>query len=238
MKNKFKTLINKLTIYKYKILNEPTLKQEILLRLALKEKGFNLQKLKIKCDHDLGLNYVNEIKLEIKYPESFFNKASSLIPENKNVNFYFNGNMDESGEREQLLKPFQKLSKSVIISSNQGRVIAKKGKFNKEYFKDLASAKFGLCPHQSDWPGTKKYMWTYRFIESCFVCAIPVVFKSTPLGAVFINGFYFVWDNEVISDWEKIYKDISKHAENNRLLAKERFCLTKKECSDIKNSFL
>jgi hypothetical protein len=120
---------NFIKIY-YRIFKLPTLKQEMLLRLALKEKGLNLSGLDIQCNHDLGLNYVNGIKFGIKYPESFFNKSQKLIPLKKKYSFYFNGNMSSEGERDELLKPFKNVVNSLIISSNDGRVVKNKDKFN------------------------------------------------------------------------------------------------------------
>lgn len=213
------------------------MKQELLLRLALKEKGFNIKKMKIKCDHDLGLNIVNGIKLGIKYPDSFYLKAKKLIPENKPYSFYFNGNMSDSGLRAIMMQPFIKLPNTKVISSDEGRIQRLKDQFNHDYFAEFAKAKFGLCPHQADWPGNKQEMWTYRFIESCFVEAIPVIFKQTPLGDKFINGFYYLWDIEIELSEEKIIPEYKQYlAQKNRVLAKDRFCLTENECKQIRNS--
>ncbi len=232
--NILRVIINKI---KSRFKGKTVFKQELLLRLALKEKGFILSKLQIKCNHDLGLNYVNGIELGIKYPDSFYNKATKLIPKSKSINLYFNGYMNESGKRSVMLEPFMSLLNTVIISSNEGRIESKKDVFNDEYFNQFAKSKYGLCPHQADWPGTKESMWTYRFIESCFVEAIPVLFKKSPLGEKFIRGFYFLWDVDFENSKEDIILEYKLDiAQKNRLLAKERFCLTEKECSKIKNT--
>lgn len=220
---------------KYKIIGFPKMKQELLVRLALKEKGFNLRKIKISIDHDLGLNYINGVKLGVKYPDSFFEKATELGNSKKFVNYYFNGNMSDSGGRKKMLEPFAKMPNSVIVESNDGRIEEKKDKFNNEYFQGLANAMFGLCPHQADWQGTQDALWTYRFIECCFVKTIPVLFKEAPLSIKFTEGFNKLWAHEILSSDEiKAYN--GKHAEENNKLAKQRFCLTSEECKQIQNT--
>lgn len=223
-----KDLINGKKIYK----------QELLLRAALSEKGINLKHLKINCNHDLGLNYVNGLCLGIKYPESFFVKAGLLIPDKKPLDFYFNGDISESGKRSILLDPFYNLRKTQIISTNYGRRQESKDKFNDEYFAGLANARFGLCPHQLDWPGNKEHLWTYRFIECCFVNAIPVLFQQTPLGQSFVEGFHFVWDDKILQSKGDLIcdSDFNRMSIQNRKLAYNKFCLTEQECLLIKNS--
>lgn len=224
---------NKLKILVYGV---PLSKQELLIRKALIEKGFNIKNLKILCDHDLGLNYVNGVKMGIKYPDSFYTKSVELIPKNKTYNFYFNGNMNENGNRFTLLKPFKKFERTALIPSNEGRIQSKKDQFNIEYFTEMAKSKFGLCPHQADWPGDKEAMWTYRFIESCFVEAIPVLFKDAPLGKTFTKGFYFLWDYELLKLDNIDSFDLSK-SKSNKELAREVFCISEKEVNLIKASF-
>jgi hypothetical protein len=211
---------------------KPKFKQQLLIELALKEKGFNLRQLNIRCNHILGINYINDIELGIKYPDSFFTEAVKLISIKK-IDFYFNGNMDDSGLRRQMLEPFMQKNNSYIIASNEGRIQKNKDKFNYSYFTELAQAKFGLCPHQADWIGDKNHVWTYRFIECCFVEAIPILFKKTPLGELFIKDFHFIWDDE-ISDNKIIYNPVK--ARENRILAQQIFCLTEEECLRIEKS--
>lgn len=231
--NVLKRIITKLESSYYKVFKIPTMKQELLVRLALKEKGVALNKLNIKCNHDHGINYINGLKFGIKYPESFFLKTQNLITKEKEISFYFNGNMSDSGQRAILLEPFINLPKAKIISSNEGRVNRKKNKFNSAYFTDFANSKFGLCPHQVNWIGSVDHMWTYRFIESCFAGAIPVLFKKTPLGEEFIKGFNFVWDDEIISNLERNDLFDPNLVKDNISLAKERFCFTDSEIKAI-----
>lgn len=214
--------------------SNPIYKQELLLRLALEERYFNTNELTISCDHILGKNYVNGIELGIKYPDSFYYEAFKLIPKEKTLNYYFNGFINESGKREELLKPFMSMPKSKIISSKTGRVQRKKDKFNRSYYAELAKAKFGLCPHHVDWIGNRDYMWTYRFIEACFVESIPILFERAPLGKKFINGFNYLWDNQIISDIAPYALTFDRAiSKRNRELAKKRFCLTEEECEQI-----
>jgi len=180
--------------FKYKlkkILGKPALKQEELLRMALWEEG--IRKAKLEIDHINGINVVNGVELPIIYPASFFGKVSALN-QSKKYDFYFNGYMPESGGRKELLAPFFD-KKSKIISSDVGRKPDSKTKFNLDYFQGLAQSKYGLCPHQKDFKGIKDTMWTYRFIECCMVKSIPVIFKETPLGSKFLEGFSYLYDD-------------------------------------------
>lgn len=214
------------------VVGSPKLKQELLLRKALEEKGFNCKKLKISCNHDLGKNYVNGVEMGIKYPDSFYEKAKQIITDKKIYSFYFNGNMNPEGGRKEMLKPFEIYNDSLIISTDDGRIQSSKDKFNNSYFSYFSKSKFGLCPHQEDWPGSKKHLWTYRFIESCLVEAIPVIFDATPLAPEFINGFFVLKDSDFKNIKTPVY-DILK-ANKNRVLAKKKFFLTDEECYQIK----
>jgi hypothetical protein len=171
------------------------LKQEAILRLALQEEGVNDKLLKIEIDHVNGYNYINDIQFPIIYPRSFFT-ASEELNQEKSIDFYFNGNMSDSGERKLMLKPFLSRN-SLIQESNFGNIPSKKTVYNSTYYMGLSSAKFGLCPHQKDFLGHADTMWTYRFIESCMCKAIPLVFVETPLGKKFMDGFFIV-DNSSI----------------------------------------
>lgn len=217
------------------ILGQPKMKQELLLRLALIEKGFSINNLEIRCDHTLGIYFVNDIKLMIKYPDSFYNQAINLVNSHKIYDFYFKGNMNESGKRDKMLKPFEIFPNTKIISTNEGRIQSKKDKFDIDYYSELAKAKFGLCPNQADWPGDKDYAWTYRFVESCFVKAIPVIFQDAPLGKKFIDGFNFIWDCDIIKSKSIPDYDINI-AKKNQLRAKQIFCLSRIEIELIKNT--
>jgi len=218
--------------FRFIVAGSPKLKQELLLQKALEEKGFNYKKLKISCNHDLGRNYVNGVEMGIKYPDSFYEKAKQIIPDKKIYSFYFNGNMNPEGGRKEMLKPFEMYNDSLIISSDDGRIQSSKDKFNKSYFSYFAKSKFGLCPHQADWPGTKEHLWTYRFIESCLVGSIPVIFEATPLGEKFINGFFVLKDSDFKNTKIPVYNILK--ANDNLVLARNKFFLTDDECHQIK----
>lgn len=204
----------------------PKLKQEALLVAALKDEGVYRADLEINVDHDLGINYINGIPLPIIYPKSHFNDAYLLLKNaKKSYDFYFNGNASQSGDRKRLLSPFEDAN-SKIIYSNEGRKRVKKAKFNNDYYSGLASAHYGLCPHQLDWPGCRDNLWTYRFIECCMVGTVPVCFRETPLGESFVKDFFFVWDDWAIDKRKKIEPQDMKRIEFNFEVAFRRFTLS------------
>ncbi len=195
----------------YSFLGLNLLKQEAMLRLALKEEGINYKSLDIRIDHINGLNYINGIELPIIYPKSFFKKAKKLHLSDKTLTYYFNGNMSSSGGRKDMLLRFSNTN-SRLVESNYGRLKFTKNKFNRDYYSELAISKFGLCPHQKDFLGNKETMWTYRFIECCMVLTIPIIFKETPLGEKFLKSFYYLNDEDVLSkhieyNYEKALKN-------------------------------
>jgi len=212
-----------------RILGLNLLKQEAMLRLALKEEGFSLKKLNIKIDHINGINIVNGIDLPIIYPKSFFNKAEVFGETEKKITFYFNGDMSDSGGRKEMLLPFLKRD-SRLVESDYGRSALTKNKFNTAYYSELAASKFGLCPHQKNFIGNPETMWTYRFIECCMVYTIPVVFEDAPLGNKFTNKFNYKSDKEVLK-FDIAYE--KSQAIQNHDLCIERFSLSEKYVSDI-----
>ncbi len=209
------------------------LKQEALLRKALKEENLDYKDFNIEIDHVNGINYVNGHALPIIYPISFFKKNQELAKCQKKYKFYFNGNMSSTGGRKEMLTPFEKRG-AMIIESNDGRSrYKKKSLFNMNYFRGLAEGEFGLCPHQKDFVGNKDTMWTYRFIECCMTNTIPVVFKETPLGNVFCSGFYFVTDEQFLTG-DVEYEN--EHANSNYTKCLRKFSLTKSYLNMIKSN--
>ena len=88
-----------------------------------------------------------------------------------------------------------------------------------------------------NWDGSLEHMWTYRFIEACFVEAIPILFRKTPLSYKFVNDFYFLWDDEILDLFSsKNYSEYLDKAKNNRILAKQKFCFTDKEIELIQST--
>jgi hypothetical protein len=51
------------------------------------------------------------------------------------------------------------------------------------------------------------------------VGAIPVLFRATPLGAGFVDGFRYVWDDDATFEYSR------EDALHNRALAEQRFRL-------------
>ncbi|MBA3026792.1 MAG: hypothetical protein FP820_10390 [Sulfurimonas sp.] len=206
----------------YTFLGFNLLKQEAMLRLALKEEGLDYKDFDIEIDHINGINYINGIELPIIYPKSFFNKAKKMHTVKKILTYYFNGNMSDGGGRKEMLLKFS-TPNSKLIESDYGRSKFTKNKFNNVYYSELATAKFGLCPHQKDFKGNQETMWTYRFIECCMVLTIPVVFKETPLGSKFTNGFYYIDDDEALEN-KNLYD--TEKALKNFELSLEKFTLS------------
>lgn len=208
------------------------LRQEVLLRLALQENGLNPNELQISVDHDKGKSLVNGVLLDIKYPDSFYLKATSLLTTKKTISFYFNGYVDKAGGREKLLEPFRYDMRSKIILSTEGRIDKLKGQFNVNYYRDLSQSIYGLCPHQLNWPGSTADLWTYRFIECCFSGSIPLLFKETPLGDKFTRGFIFYWNSDKL-DLSLSQKELGEIIKHNSALARKRFCLSEDEIKAI-----
>ena len=137
--------------------------------------------------------------------------------------------MTASGCRHAILEPYANVQGNRIIDSREGRDDRKKGSFNLEYYSGLRASRFGLCPHQTDWPGPRDTIWTYRFIECCIAGAIPIQFRKTPLGTSFTKGIKFFWDDE-----SHTHDDLS--VKNNRLVALSRFTLCQNKYLEILHS--
>lgn len=213
------------------------LRQEVLLKKALKEHGINPNKLRIVIDHDKGKNWINDLEFGIKYPDSHLTKIESTLNIDKSITFYFNGFMGDDEGRRSLLKPFEAVPKALIISSSHGRKRRLKGEVNLEYYAGLGKSKFGLCPHQLDWPGSWSHMWTYRFIDCVIAGSVPVLFRKTPLAESFVSGFNFYWDDEILDKYRNVgNNEILSQAGSNLERAKERFFFTPAELQSIRES--
>lgn len=208
-----------------------TLKQAIILRSALSEVGIDPDNCNIRIDHDNGMSYVNEVELPIIFPKNYFDRAVKLHTLDKEYNFYFNGYNGNDSSRKILLEPFLNRTDSNIIWSEDGRDVNKKYNFNEEYFSQLVKSNYGLCPHQLDWPGNKKNLWTYRYIE-CLMCKVfPVNFKKTPLGKTFIEDSHFVWAEDILKNTHTITDQMLDY---NFRFAMRKFTLSKKQIKMIK----
>ncbi len=210
------------------IYGKPRILQECLLRRALCEEGIDAKKCDITVNHDLGISFVNGIKLGLIYPRSYLDKVRRLAPNPKIHLYYFNGAMPASGGRKQLLEPFLHIPGTRIVESRVGRLNRLKGRFNRNYYLDMVRSRFILCPHQINWKGTKEALWTYRFAEACIAGAIPVLFKKTPLCDEFIHPFGHVWDDEL----PHVY-DNEVTIENQRL-AEAKYFINASEIAEVK----
>ena len=205
---------------------ETVFKQELLLKMAIDELGFNHKNFKISVDHKKGKNFINDYEFGIVYPVSFFKQIIDLNPtKSKDIDFYFNGYINKEGGRLMLLDFFIGKKNNLIIQSNDGRIKSKKDKFNRDYFEPFSRSKFGLCPNHTDWDGPKQYAWTYRFIESLMCNSIPILFEETPLSDQFTKGFFFYTINSKIKEVNFEYDPLKANA--NRELAIKKFTLTK-----------
>jgi hypothetical protein len=218
------------------IFKKHKLKQEALLRRALKEEGLLRGDVEIKVDHLLGKSTVNGIEVGLIYPKSFIRKSKKLHVNKKRYDFYFNGNMDQNGDRKKLLSPFIDLKKSKIVESNFGRNEYFKSFYNSFYYRDLSLSTYGLCPHQADWPGPKDAIWTYRFIECCLVKTMPIVFIETPLGKDFIEGFNFITDVDILNNFQGL-EEIHSSLEENFSLVSKKFFLGESISAEIMKSY-
>jgi hypothetical protein len=202
--------------------------QQCLLENALVEIGLNPDELQIDIDHLEGQSKVNNIQLGIVYPRTFFSRAYKFTG-TKTLEYYFNGFMPQEGGRREMLRHFAATKKTLIIESSSGRDWQTKGSFRPSYYKHFGCARFGLCPHQRDWKGPKDNLWTYRFVEACMCKSIPILFKETPLGEKFINGFKYFYDDE-----DAMYNE--DWATANLELALHRFTLSSAQHAAILNT--
>lgn len=203
------------------------LKQTILLKVALIELGLNPDSFDIGIDHDKGVSTVNGLKLGIVYPEHFFAIAKKHYHGmHKKTQFYFNGFEGSNQERKRLLEPYSSREGSEIIFSNEGRDLNQKGRVNPKYFEGMSTSHFGLCPHQPNWPGNLNSLWTYRFIECLMLKTAPVLLRATPLSKQFIQGFEFVYDDEIGPVPQNSYLS-EVQLEQNFALACQKFTLPK-----------
>lgn len=184
--------------------------QSVLLQMALEEQ--NLTKGRMRCDHRYGINYVNNVTLNIKYPMSHVYKCNNLDT-TKKYEYTFKGGFNSLAaeiERKPLLESYIQRSDSVILDTKDGIYRKDKGSFDTEYYQLISNGKYSLCPN---WGGPwwdHEFAWTYRFIETCFAKSIPILFKETPLGKTFIKDIFFLWDHESHDIDDRTYHKIVK----------------------------
>jgi hypothetical protein len=175
--------------------------QEYLFRAALKEHNIECD---VKIDHKNGWNFINDEKFGIKYPVSYIDQIKKLSG-NKIYDYCFIGSLTDNKGRKEILEKYKDLN-SIICHSSNGRDPNKKYQFDTEYYQALCNSRFGLCPGH---PAMPKHptRWTYRFIESAFCKAIPVMFEETIYGESFIRDIFYVWDKDLPEKSFESYKD-------------------------------
>jgi hypothetical protein len=180
--------------------------QEYLFKTALKEYGIDCD---ITVDHKNGINIVGTEKFGIKYPRSYIDQIKNLN-HNKLYDYCFIGSWTDNKGRKEILEKYIALNAKMYHSSN-GRDPKKKYQFDVEYYQTMCNSKFGLCPGHPAMPKHPN-RWTYRFIESAFCHAIPVMFTETVYGDNFIKDICYVWDHDQpITD----QIDLDKFAQEN-----------------------
>lgn len=128
--------------------------QEIRTIQALKERGIHLN---FEICHKTPYVKILGQKKTLVFPKFMFD-----YNEEKDIDMLFIGL--ETPSRVEFLKQFPE---ATVIYSNNGRNLKKKIK-DEWYFKQMARAKFVLCPDGD-------FVWTYRFFESIIFKAIPIV---------------------------------------------------------------
>lgn len=196
------------------------LRQEALLLCSLVEIGINPTKVSIAIDHINGYNIVNGIKFDVCYPKYYFQLTQPFIGLERTHQYHFDGHPGQGNERVELLEKYR--NNGYIRYTNLGHQTFTKAHFNADYFSKLASAKYGICPHQPDWPHPDSRIWTYRFIECCMVGTIPMTLHQSPLSQSFTDGFSFFQTTETQEVPPKRNKiDVRE----NRKLAEQRFTI-------------
>lgn len=178
--------------------------QEYLFKSALQEYGIDS---KFTVDHKNGINTIGDISFGIKYPLSYIERIEALNKE-KLYDYCFIGSWTDKKGRKEILEKYTQLNSRMYHSSN-GRDPNKKYLFDVEYYQTMCQAKFGLCPGHPAMPKHPN-RWTYRFIESAFCRAVPVMFQETVYGDSFIRDIYYVWDHDqpqVLDNYTDVVED-------------------------------
>jgi hypothetical protein len=200
-----------------------------LVEKAVQEAG--ITNYTINIDHQNGWNYVNGVKLNLKYPKSFLTQCNQLNNDKKYLYGFKGGFTAGSADyhRTKLLQKYVQRPDSKVVDTMVGRKRANKAGFDTEYYQLLASSWFSLCPNWAGKWWSHDNAWTYRFIESMFARSLPIVFNETPLGKNFQRDFH-VFENNDIHDKENYKEKI----ESNYKKAVNIWTLNAKEIKSIK----
>jgi len=162
--------------------------QEIRARQALKEIGKSEYHLDIQ--HSTPITKIDDVEYSLVFPKIMLEYNNV----NKDIDTLFIGLITEKR------KPFlSKFEEATIVSSKRGRNINTK-QFDTDYFKNMARAKFVLCPNGD-------FTWTYRFFESVIFKAIPIIEDYTH----HYDGYhYYTIDDEFIYDENMVNNNLEK----------------------------
>lgn len=164
--------------------------QKYLFMAALAEHNIHTD---FTVDHKNGWNMVGEHKFGIKYPLAYLDKINRLNKD-KIYDYCFIGSWTDNKGRKEILEKYQSLN-SLMYHSSNGRTPSTKYQFDQEYYQAMSNARYGLCPGHPAMPKHPN-RWTYRFIESVFCRAIPVMFSETVYGESFVQDISYVWDHD------------------------------------------
>lgn len=199
-----------------------------LIEKAVQEEG--ITNYNIEIDHKNGWNYVNGVKLNLKYPKSFITQIN-MLNFDKKFEYGFKGGFTAGSadyHRTVLLKKYVSRKDSKIADTMVGRKRPNKAMFDTDYYQLLANSWFSLCPNWAGKWWSHDNAWTYRFIETIFVKSLPIVFKETPLGKNFQRDFY------VLENTDKHTKeDYQQKVESNYKKAINIWTLNRKEIKSI-----
>lgn len=139
--------------------------QEFFFKKALEESGIPV-KSPYKIDHKFAKNINNGIEYPIVFPMERVNDIGRvLISSKKTNNYFFQGKFTQ---KKKWVLDFKDKIDSTINFSDRGRDPKLKYLFDENYFSQMCSSKFILCP-------TDVYQWSYRFFESIMCKSIPII---------------------------------------------------------------
>jgi hypothetical protein len=188
-------------------------KQDALFAEAIRETGIVAADGELTISHEKAECYYNRETYPIMFPLRFLRESRNL-EYFKKYDFTFRGLQTPKRD---WVKQFESGS-SQITFTDAGRKIGK-DQYDKEYYQEMASSKFTLCP-------AGDFKWTYRFLEAMMCRSIPVIergFEHEQCEGV----VYFYSDagrDQLISQWkeeivEKNYKlFLKRHTFINRFI--------------------
>lgn len=183
--------------------------QHILFEQALREAKIPIKGIRI--DHGTPVNYNGGQKYSFVFPESFLNDIEPLLNQERIYDYIFLGSI--SGPHRQFLKKWNKPNSLISPTRQNGFVHPSKNPnhypsnfFNKKYLEKLCQSKFVLAPggcpmNNPQYKKNNKFVWSYRFFESCLCKCIPIT-NEPDLNLHSDFKFYSLEDDHVYrEDW-------------------------------------